>query len=133
MTIYEIWLRLENSIIHNCWTAASLIGLTKFSNLKSTLDNLVNRDLSMLGIEFGIDALGWVNVSNFAAAGINGSSICCSLLITQDILQGLSVYKNEKIISGSLCFVQSVIKKLTKYKYVGSKLTRSCTKFSAIS
>ena len=50
--IYDIWHRLKGSIIHNSWTATSLIGQTKFNSLTSTLDNIVNHDATMPGIEF---------------------------------------------------------------------------------
>ena len=50
--IYDIWHRLEGSIIINCWTAASLIGQTKFNSLTSTYGNIVNHDETMPGIEF---------------------------------------------------------------------------------
>ena len=51
-TIYDIWHRLEDTIIHNCWTATSLIGQTKFNSLTSTLDYIVNHDATTPGIEF---------------------------------------------------------------------------------
>ena len=49
--IHDIWHRLEGSIIHNCWKAASLIGQTKFNCLTATLDNIVNHDATMPGTE----------------------------------------------------------------------------------